>query len=532
MSEPVYGIDLGTTYSAIARITDLGGAEIIKNFEGDDTTPSAVYFEGPGAAIVGTEAKRVAPTDPDNACLLIKRHMGTEYPQEYQGESYSPEALSSMIIKELVNAANNQTGESISKVVITVPAYFGVKERESTRQAGQMAGVDVVGIVTEPVAAALSIGARSDKDETILVYDLGGGTFDITIMQISDGSVRVVSVDGNRELGGADWDSILFDLVVEKFIETADLSDDEPQYDEDFSLDLRLEIETLKKTLSRRESGRVRVAYEGQKATIEVTRDEFERATRHLILQTVEISARALTAAKEKDSSIDIDRVLLVGGSSRMPMVKESLKEHLGWDAQDTDFDLAVAKGAAIYGQAAVDEVLATGDEESLTEVSEDAPGRAFFPGNAARLNIVNVLSRGVGCGLVRKDDHDERYVHFLVHANDQIPFSAEPLKASAITDGQTTINVTMYEQGGEQESEDVDDNDLLKETELTLPAPIDRGDPIDVTLEVSSEGLATMVVTDATSGKSVQLEAMLSVLTQEQVAEETAKVSAITLRS
>lgn len=532
MSEPAYGIDLGTTYSAIARIGDLGGTEIIKNFEGDDTTPSAVYFEGPGAAIVGTEAKRVAPTAPDNACLLIKRHMGTEYPQEFQGESYTPEAISSMIIKELVNAANNQTGRSITKVVITVPAYFGVKERESTRQAGQMAGVDVIGIVTEPVAAALSIGARSDKDETILVYDLGGGTFDTTIMQISNGSVKVISVDGNRELGGADWDSVLFDLVVEKFIESAELGDDDPRYDEDFALDLRLEIETLKKTLSRRESANVRVAYEGEKATIEVTRDEFEQATRHLILQTIEISERALSTALEKDSSIVIDRVLLVGGSSRMPMVKESLKEHLGWDAQDTEFDLAVAKGAAIYGQAAVDEVLATGDEESTPEISDDAPTRAFFPGGAAKLDIVNVLSRGIGCGLVREEDHDEHFVRFLVHANDQIPCSAEPVKASAITDGQTTVKVTMYEQGGEQESDALEDNDLLKETTLELPEPIDRGDPIDVTLEVSSEGLATMVVTDATSGKSVQLEAMLSVLSKEQVAEETAKVSAMALRS
>lgn len=533
MNESVYGIDLGTTYSAIARISDLGAAEIIPNFEGDQTTPSVVYFESEDSAIVGTEAKRVALSDPDNACLLIKRHIGTDYAQEFQGKTYTPEAISALILKELVSAANNESGSDISKVVITVPAYFGVREREATRQAGQIAGLEVVGIVTEPVAAALSISARSEAAETIMVYDLGGGTFDTTIMKIGDGKVEVIAVDGNRKLGGADWDAALVDLIAERFITEAGLEpDDDPRHDEEFMLDLQLGAEELKKTLSRRESAAIRPSYDGNKASIEVKRSDFEAATQHLIAQTIEISERTLEIAKEKDAGISIDRVLLVGGSSRMPMVKAELKAKLGWDAQDTDFDLAVAKGAAAYGQAAIDEILSTGDEEEPVEVAADAAPRAFLPGAAAMLSITNVLSRGVGVKLVEDEKDEVGYIHFFASANENIPFTAEPLTSGTVVSEQTSVTIEMYEQGGERQSEVVADNSLLKEAQLPLPAGLPKNAPVDIVVEISGEGLVTMVVTDVTGGESITLEAQVSVLDQEQVAEETAKVAALTLRS
>src|SRR5699024_1410792 len=232
MSSTVYGIDLGTTYSAIARINDLDQAEIIRNTEGEETTPSVAYFEGTGEIVIGKQAKQVIVTDPDNGIALIKRHMGTEHPLEFRGAEHTPETISSLILRELVNAANLETGEDVSQAVITVPAYFGIQEREATKQAGAIAGLDVVGIVTEPVAAALSIGGGADKQQALFVYDRGGGTCDTTIMKVGGGRVEVVAIDGNRTLGGADWDQALIDLISEKFIDQAGLGDDDPRYDD------------------------------------------------------------------------------------------------------------------------------------------------------------------------------------------------------------------------------------------------------------------------------------------------------------
>ncbi|KAD3633149.1 Hsp70 family protein [Arthrobacter yangruifuii] len=531
MNDSVYGIDLGTTYSAIARISSLGAAEIIPNFEGEQTTPSVVYFESPSSAIVGSEAKRVAITDPDNACLLIKRHMGTEYPQHFQGETYSPEAVSALILKELVTAANKESGAEATKVVITVPAYFGVQEREATRQAGAIAGLEVIGIVTEPVAAALSLGISGGRAETIMVYDLGGGTFDTTVMRVDSGRVEVVAVDGNRKLGGADWDSALVDLIVEKFVAQAELGDDDPRYDEEFMLDLRLGAEETKKSLTKRETATIRCAYDGKKANIEVTRAEFEAATEHLVNQTIEISARTLEAATEKEAGLSIDRVLLVGGSSRMPMISAALTNRLGWDPQPTDFDLAVAKGAAIYGQSAVDEVLLSEGEEAMPGDAANAAPRPFLAG-ATSLTIENVLARGVGVKFARDVTDEIGYISFFASANDSIPKTPEPIGAATLSEGQRSVQIAIFEQGGERESELPADNRELKTAVLPLPAGLPKGSPIDITVNITGEGIVKMIVTDDVSKEQIELEAMVSVLTQEQVDEETVKVTALALRS
>lgn len=532
MNDSVYGIDLGTTYSAIARISDLGAPEVINNFEGDQTTPSAVFFEGPGNAIVGKEAKNASVADPDNACLLIKRHMGTDFPQVFQGETYSPEAISALILRELVNAANQESGSSVSKVVITVPAYFGVQEREATRQAGQMAGLDVVGIVTEPVAAALSIGARSHRAETIMVYDLGGGTFDTTIMKVDDGKVEVLAVDGNRLLGGADWDKALVDMIADKFVAEAGFEEDDPRHDEEFMSDLALKAEDLKKSLTRKESAKIRPDFEGKRVDIEITRGEFEEATGHLLAQTIEIAERTVETAKQKEPELDIASVLLVGGSSRMPMVREALKTRLGWDAQDTEFDLAVAKGAAIYGQAAIDEVLSTGDEETPVEVAENAAPRPYFPGSARTLEVSNVLSRGIGIKFARSEDDEEGYIGFFAHVNDKIPVTPEPTVAYTVVPNQQTVMIELFQQSGETESEAVGDNTLLKNAELELPPNLPADSPIKIYADITGEGVVKLRVVDPESGNEVQLEATVSVLSEEQVAVETKKVTSVSLRS
>lgn len=403
MGESVYGIDLGTTYSGISRITELGQAEIVLNYDSNPTTPSVVYFEGEHNIVVGEEAKRVQRSVPDDVCSLIKRQMGTSYPQEFHGERYTPESISALILKELVNTANSESGQNIDKAVITVPAYFGVKEKEATRQAGQIAGLEVVGIVTEPVAAALSLGIRGESPETVMVYDLGGGTFDTTVMRAEAGRIEVVAIDGNKTLGGADWDTALAQSIVEKFVAAAGL-DEDPLLDEEFGAELLGQVEETKKSLTKREKATVRCRYQDKDEKIEVTRAEFEDATRHLVGQTLEISRRTVATAEQKAPGLRIDRVLLVGGSAKMPMIETALREQLGWDPARTDFDLAVAKGAAIYGQAAVDEVLFTDGEEVEAEVPRGAEEK-YFLGGARGLSVTNVLSRGLGVRFQSRDD-------------------------------------------------------------------------------------------------------------------------------
>lgn len=297
-------------------------------------------------------------------------------------------------------------------------------------------------------------------------------------------------------------------------------------------IDLRLEAEGAKIALSKRESRTIRLAFEGSKATVEISRAEFEEATEHLLGQSVEIAERTVELAKQKDPDIVVDRVLLVGGSSRMPQVRRALSERLGWDSEDTEFDLAVAKGAAIYGQAAVDEIIITGDEESPVGISEDAAPRPFLPGAAASLSVQNVLSRSIGVKFVRSADDDEGYIGFFAHANDSIPMDLDPIEARTVVDDQTSVKVKMFEQAGERESEVVADNRLMTEAELKLPNGLPAGSPVNMLPLISSEGLVTLVATDGVSGESIELRGHVSVLSEEEVAAEASKVDALTLRS
>lgn len=531
MSDAVYGIDLGTTYSAIAKINDLDQTEIILNTEGENTTPSVVYFEESGNVVIGKQAKQVLVADPDSGIALIKRHMGTDYPLEFRGQQYTPESISALILKELVNAANIETGGDIQKTVITVPAYFGIQEREATKQAGEIAGLEVVGIVTEPVAAALSIGIGSTEQQTLFIYDLGGGTFDTTIMRVGGGKVEVVAVDGNRELGGADWDQALIDLISEKFIAQAGLGDDDPRYDEHYISELRRDAENLKQSLTRREKATVRCRYGAADEQIEVSRGDFETATKHLVDQTIEICKRATALAEKKYADLAVDKFLLVGGSSRMPMVSAALKEQLGLDPIPTDYDLAVAKGAAIYGQTAVDEVLSTDDSELPAGEGAEPAAPKYYLGGASNLEVRNVISKALGIKFVRDAEDEIGYIEFIARSNDPVPMTAEPIEASTVVDNQTSIALEIYEQSGERESEIPADNRELKSVSLSVPA-LPKDSPIRIEFEATSEGLVRCKITDRTSGRSEEIEVQTSVMSAEDIASAKSQISGLTLRS
>jgi Molecular chaperone len=246
MNEKVFGIDLGTTYSAVAHVDEFGNASVIQNLEGDSTTPSVVFFESPDDFVVGKVAKNGAKVFPDDTISLVKRIMGSSRKLTFQGKEYTPEAISALILRQLLEAAREMVGSDSNKAVITVPAYFGLAEKEATRIAGEIAGVDVVGILAEPIAAALSVGLKPGHPQTVFVYDLGGGTFDCTVMELGDEGVTVLAVDGDRQLGGADWDSRLFNLVLEKFRAEAAL-DEDPSLDDEFYQDLLSSVEDAKR---------------------------------------------------------------------------------------------------------------------------------------------------------------------------------------------------------------------------------------------------------------------------------------------
>jgi len=275
--------------------------------------------------------------------------MGTVHPQEFRGQEYTPEAISALILKAVTTDAASELGQEVSKVVITVPTYFGIQEKEATKQAGQIAGLEVVGLVSEPVAALLSVGL-GERHETVLVFDLGGMTFDVTVLQASPAAIEIVATDGNLMFGGADWDEALAQLIADKFVAQSGLGDENPRLDADFEIELLGQAEDAKKSLTRRESATVRCRHYDRDEQITVARSEFEAATQHLVAQTLEISQRVVAAAEAKVPELKVDRVLLVGGSSKMPMIDTALREKLGWNPVNTDFDVAAAQGAAVYG--------------------------------------------------------------------------------------------------------------------------------------------------------------------------------------
>jgi molecular chaperone DnaK (HSP70) len=551
----VFGIDLGTTYSAISYVDETGRATICRNSDNQETTPSVVFFENESNVVVGSVAKNSAVTYPDRVVSLIKREMGSRATFEFDGKMYTPESISSLVLKQLANDAEAHSGSTVEKAVITVPAYFGMLEKDATKNAGQIAGLDVIGIVPEPVAAALHYEATTGASgQTILVYDLGGGTFDTTVIRVSSDEITVVCTDGDDRLGGADWDARLRDYLLTRFQQQAPPGTD-VEDDEEFLQSLVTTAEDTKKQLSKRESRPVALRGVGVAARIDVTRAEFEELTKDLLDKTIDIVRRTLETLKTKSPGATIDEVLLVGGSTNMPAVAQRLHDEFGWQPKLHDPELAVARGAALFalGRVVHRELAEAGigSEADADATAADATVAGVVAEMAARTGISadvlqrmaskqthHVLPKAFGVKLVDTTDPDwedkplEHYIEHMVHANDTLPTGNRPLTARTLWDNQRSVQIELFEQSGVVAGPDLAENKPINEGAGTITGlpPLPAGSPLDIVMSVTEEGLLELTATEPTSGNSLRIEVRVSTMTAEQIEEATELVSGLTV--
>lgn len=463
----VIGIDLGTTNSCVA-ILEGGDPVVIPNAEGNRTTPSVVAFKPDGERLVGEVAKRQAITNPDRTVISIKRHMGTNHRVNIDGKSYTPQEISAMILQKLKADAEAFLGEKIDKAVITVPAYFNDSQRQATKDAGKIAGLEVLRIVNEPTAAALAYGLDKSGDHTILVYDLGGGTFDVSILEIGDGIFEVKATSGDNHLGGDDFDQVIIDWLIDQFKKETgiDLSKDRMALQR-----LKDAAEKAKKDLSSVLTTTISLPFISADATgpkhleTTLTRAKFEEMTRHLVERTIGPTKRALEDAGLTPDQID--KVILVGGSTRIPAVQEAIKNLIGKEPyKGVNPDEVVAMGAAV--QAGV----LTGDVKDVV------------------LLDVTPLSLGIETlgGVFTK----------LIERNTTIPTSKSQIFSTA-ADNQTSVEIHVLQ--GERPM--AKDNKTLGRFILSDIPPAPRGIPqIEVKFDIDANGIVHVSAKDLGTGK------------------------------
>jgi|HubBroStandDraft_1064217.scaffolds.fasta_scaffold06962_7 molecular chaperone DnaK len=514
-----FGIDLGTTHSCVAMIDEAGRPIIIKSAIGEDTTPSVVYFESSRNVIVGSAAKNSALLDPGLVAQLVKRDMGKNVVYNYNGEKNSPESVSALILRELIRAVKEQTGETMRDVVITVPAYFGVAERAATRRAGQIANLNVIDVLDEPVAAALSYHSERDSGQVrhILVYDLGGGTFDVTVIRFEGDDVRVICTDGLDHLGGADWDNVIADYLLSQF--NAQHPGLDAGSDPRFMQDLLISAEQLKKELGAVQARRRMLRFGGAVARIELDRALIDGLTADLLDKTVAVTQRAIETARRKGVT-RFDDVLLVGGMTRLPAVPRILKDRLGLNARSHDPDLAVAKGAALYA------LMRTigGDGALSAQAAEDAATRTGMTVpevvTLAATRVTTVLPRSFGIKSVDGRDplamtdpaKARQIVVHLLQANTPLPADTGPYTFHTVIENQRMVGIEVWEQAGAVESESLEENRKIGEGVFRdLPPRLPAMTPLEVTFLMSQTGLLNVHAIEPASGRDIRFELNIS---------------------
>jgi molecular chaperone DnaK (HSP70) len=532
----VYGIDLGTTYSCLAYMDEHGKPVVVPNAENERITPSVVFFDG-NKVIVGAEAKANAQLQPKAVVEMVKRSMGDpNYLFEYEGKTYRPEEISAFILRKLIGDGETATGEKITDVIITCPAYFGVSQRDATAKAGEVAGLNVRSIINEPTAAAIAYGMDRAKDQVVLVYDLGGGTFDITMIEVKDGPITVLCTGGDHNLGGRDWDSAIVKHLAAQFREQTSTTDDVLE-DPETLQDLFLNAERAKKTLTLRDKAPLAVTHAGQKAKVELSREKFDELTAALLERTISLTKEMLDEAKQKGHT-RYDKILLVGGSTRMPQVSRRLKEEFKVDCEMYDPDESVAKGAAIYGWKLTldDEIkiaiatktgqdaeavdIATARPADISAAQRDVASKfGLAPATVAKANkttITNVTSKTFG--IVALYEMRQEKVANLILRNDKVPADVTRMFAT-VEANQSNVDIRLMEGLELSPVTELDKCTEIGKAELPLPTGLRANAPIEVNFKLNEQGRLEVTATEPGSKKTVQFEVQTAgVMSQEEV--------------
>ena len=465
----IIGIDLGTTNSCVA-VMEGGQPTVIANTEGARTTPSVVAFTKTGERLVGEPAKRQAVTNAERTISSIKREMGTDYRVTIDDKKYSPQEISAMILQKLKKDAEGYLGESVTEAVITVPAYFNDAQRQATKDAGKIAGLDVKRIINEPTAAALAYGLDNEKEQKIMVYDLGGGTFDVSVIEIGDGVIEVLSTAGNNRLGGDDFDQKVTDWMIEEFkkAEGVDLSADKMALQR-----LKEAAEKAKKELSSATTTNINLPFitataEGPKHfDMNLTRAKFDELTHDLVEKTAEPVRRALSDAGITAS--ELGQVLLVGGSTRIPAVQDKVKQLTGKEpSKSLNPDECVALGASVQGG----------------KLAGDAGAGDILLLDVTPLSLSIETMGGIATRLIER--------------NTTIPTKKSQIFSTA-ADNQTAVDINVV-QGERQFAKD---NKSLGQFRLDGIPPARRGVPqIEVTFDIDATGIVNVSAKDLGTGK------------------------------
>ncbi len=465
----IIGIDLGTTNSCVA-VMEGGKPTVITNAEGMRTTPSVVAFTKTGERVIGEPAKRQAVTNAEKTIASIKRHMGTDYKVQIDGKAYSPQEISAMILQKLKSDAENYLGEKVTEAVITVPAYFNDAQRQATKDAGKIAGLDVKRIINEPTAAALSYGLDNEEEQKIMVYDLGGGTFDVSIIEIGDGVIEVLSTAGDNKLGGDDFDNVITQYMLDEFKkqEGVDLSTDKMAMQR-----LKEAAEKAKKELSSATTTNINLPFitataEGPKHfDMNLTRAKFDELTAHLVERTAGPVNSALNDAGMTAS--ELSKVLLVGGSTRIPAVQDKVQQLTGKEPfKGINPDECVAIGASVQGG----------------KLAGDAGAGDILLLDVTPLSLSIETMGGVATRLIER--------------NTTIPTKKSQIFSTA-EDNQSAVDINVV-QGERQFAKD---NKSLGRFRLDGIAPARRGVPqIEVTFDIDANGIVNVSAKDLGTGK------------------------------
>ncbi len=551
-----YGIDLGTTYSCIAKLDQNGNPEVIQNYvDGTYTLASAVFFEEDSDnTLYGESAKEYMETSPERLVQFAKREIGKPNGKVWNidGKEYTPIEISALILKKLKQMAEEQ-GESVTDVIITCPAYFGLEERNATRKAGELAGMNVLNLVNEPTAAAISYCYREFQDnQVVVVYDLGGGTFDVTVLNMSiekddNGNnkqrMRVLASSGNDKLGGKDWDDILYNILLDRYCQ--EIGMDVSDLDADTRQSVRSKVEKTKKNLSQTDSAKVKIKSDAGPINIVVTREEFEESTGHLVAQTIDL----LDVALKEAGDVKIDKVLLVGGSTNMPMIKKVVEEKFPGLVQVEDPDRAVAKGAAVYASILVgeDEPIPTPNPEpSVNPETGEVENPAPTPTSTDRstgigeITVVDQAPRSFGPGVFINKEYT---VDNLIMKGTELPATSTKVYGT-MADNQEMVRLSVFESMTLEERvkpcEDPDGNPqdtnpeylmkALGQLILELPPSTPAGTQIEVTFMIDAAGIHVTAKNLATGESNTTRIEYATSMTEEQTNESLAKLNTLSL--